>query len=175
MTFVSVCPYPRLRITSGVMWYDMKYDWLNKFYTFYMVAVVGIDIRHGLIIKVHHRNLPNKSKLVLCKPWIHINNHLKLLYISNKMECFNYKGPCGICRRIHIKTFQEELAWATDKRLPAISNIMLFNKTVVPLRKWRIIHCKFICIAMWSLVMYSNCFVIRMLLTDAAWFHMFYV
>ena len=50
------------------MWYDMKYDWLNKFYKFYMVAVVGIDIRHGLIIKEHHRNQPNKSKLVLCKP-----------------------------------------------------------------------------------------------------------
>ena len=33
---VSVCPPPRLLITSGVMWCDMGLcDWLNKFYNFY--------------------------------------------------------------------------------------------------------------------------------------------
>ena len=40
---VFVCPPPRLLITSGMMWCDMDpYDWLNKFYVFYMAAVVGI-------------------------------------------------------------------------------------------------------------------------------------
>ena len=33
-----------LLITSGKMWCDMvpQHDWLNKFYSFYMAAVVGI-------------------------------------------------------------------------------------------------------------------------------------
>ena len=40
---LRVCPPPRLLITSGVMWYDTDpHDWLNKFYGFYMAAVVGI-------------------------------------------------------------------------------------------------------------------------------------
>ena len=35
---------------------------------------------------------------------------------------------------IHVsRQLKEELAWATDKRLQVISNIMLF-KTVIPLR-----------------------------------------
>ena len=33
-----------------------------------MAAIVSIVIRHGLTIKAHHRNQPNKSKLALCKP-----------------------------------------------------------------------------------------------------------
>ena len=35
---------------------------------------------------------------------------------------------------VHVsRRLKEELAWATDKRLQVISNIMLF-KTVIPLR-----------------------------------------
>ena len=49
------------------------------------------------------------------------------------MECFSYKGGCGIRERTHIETFKEELAWVIDKRLCIISNKMLF-KIVVPLR-----------------------------------------
>ena len=40
--YVSVCldlP-PRLVIISGMIW--TSYDWLNKLYSFYMVAVVSI-------------------------------------------------------------------------------------------------------------------------------------
>ena len=43
--------------------------------------------------------------------------------ISNKMEHFSYRGGCGMHGHTHIKAFKEELAWATDKRLPVISNI----------------------------------------------------
>ena len=39
---VCVCPPPRLLITSGVMCDIDPYDWLKKFYGFYMAAVVGI-------------------------------------------------------------------------------------------------------------------------------------
>ena len=35
---------------------------------------------------MYHGNQPNKSKLVLCKPLIHCNSHLKQLWLSNKME-----------------------------------------------------------------------------------------
>ena len=56
------------------MWCDMSpYDWLNKFYGFYMTAMVGIIsavCRCGLKIERHHRNQPNKSKLVLYKPFL---------------------------------------------------------------------------------------------------------
>ena len=44
------------------------YDWLNKFYRFYMVAIVNIISRDGLTIEAHYRNQLNKNKLVVCKP-----------------------------------------------------------------------------------------------------------
>ena len=54
---------------------------------------------------------------------------------------------------VHVlRHLKEELAWATDKWFQVISNIMLF-KTVVPLRN-------IVCVAMWSVVTYSNCLVI---------------
>ena len=61
---VSVCPPPKLVITSGVIW--TLFDWLNKFYSFCIAALVGIVIRPGLTIEMSHRNQPNKSKLVVC-------------------------------------------------------------------------------------------------------------
>ena len=36
-------------MTSGVIW--TPYDWLNKFYSFYMAAVVVIGSGHGLRMK----------------------------------------------------------------------------------------------------------------------------
>ena len=63
---VCVCTRPRQLITSGVMWPNMDPDnWLNKFYSFYMVAVVGIISRCGLSIEAHCKNQPNKYKPVL--------------------------------------------------------------------------------------------------------------
>ena len=55
----------RLLITSGVIW--SPYDWLNKFYSFYMAAVVVIDDGHGLTVEAHRTNQRNKSKLSLYK------------------------------------------------------------------------------------------------------------
>ena len=55
---------PRLLITTGMIgmiW--TPYDWLNKFYSFCMAAVVRIVSSHGLTIEMRHRNQPNKSKL----------------------------------------------------------------------------------------------------------------
>ena len=46
-----------------------------------MAAVVSIISKHDLTIEANHWNQPNKSKLVLCKPQIHFNSHLKQLYI----------------------------------------------------------------------------------------------
>ena len=63
---VSVCPPPRLVITSGMMWHDMDpYDWLNKYCSFCMAAIVGIVSRCGLRIEARRRNQPIKSKLSL--------------------------------------------------------------------------------------------------------------
>ena len=44
-----LCVYtPKLYITSGEIW--PKYDWLNKLYNYYVVAVHVVDVasRHGL-------------------------------------------------------------------------------------------------------------------------------
>ena len=49
------------------------------------------------------------------------------------MERFSYKGGCGVHGHTISRHLKEELAWATDKWLWIISNIMLFE-TVVPLR-----------------------------------------
>ena len=63
--YVCVCPPPMLLITSGVIW--NPYDWLNKFYSFYMGSIVIIDDGRGLKVEVCHINQPNKSKLLLYK------------------------------------------------------------------------------------------------------------
>ena len=52
--FVCVCPPPRPLITSGVIW--TPYDWLNKFYSFYMAAEVVTGSGCGLRIKAHCGN-----------------------------------------------------------------------------------------------------------------------
>ena len=49
------------------------------------------------------------------------------------MEYFSYKGGCGIHEHAHIKPFNKELAWATNKWLWVISNTNVI-KTVIPLR-----------------------------------------
>ena len=46
---------------------------LKNFYSFYMVAVVSIVNRCGLSVDVHHRNQPNKNKLLLYKPLIYFS------------------------------------------------------------------------------------------------------
>ena len=39
------------------------------------------------------------------------------------MECFSYKGGCGILECMHIDTLKEGLSWAIDKQLRLIINI----------------------------------------------------
>ena len=51
---VCVCPAPRLLITSGMIW--TPYDWLNKFYSFYMATLVNIVDGCGLGIDTHCEN-----------------------------------------------------------------------------------------------------------------------
>ena len=47
---MCVCPAPRLLITSGMIW--TPYDWLNKFYSFYMatlVSILSMDVALALV------------------------------------------------------------------------------------------------------------------------------
>ena len=104
---VSVCLPPRLVINSGVMWCDMDLIWLvNKFYSFYMAAMISIVSRHGLRIEVHCRNQSNKSKLALYTLLLHFHSHLKQLYISNQTNHFTYKGGCDVLGHTHIDMSQ---------------------------------------------------------------------
>ena len=83
-----------------------------------MAVVVSTVSRHGLTIEARHRNQPNKSKLVLYKLLLHFQNQLKQLYTSNKIECFTYKGMCGIHGRTEIETFKTRAGlgpWVTAK------------------------------------------------------------
>ena len=102
-----MCLLPRLVITSGMI--CTLYYWLNKFYSFYVAAIVGIVSRHALTIEVRRRNQPNKSNPALYKELPHFYSHLKQLYIlSNKTEHFSYKVGCGICGRTHVKMLKRK-------------------------------------------------------------------
>ena len=84
---LCVCPPPRLVTASDVMWHDMNpYDWLNKFYSFYMAAIVGIISIRGFRIEACCRNQPNKTELTLYKPLLYFYSHLEQLYINNKIK-----------------------------------------------------------------------------------------
>ena len=100
-----VCPPSKLFITSGVIYHHNRLHMigLNKFFSFYMAVVVSIVSRHGLSIDEHHRNQPNKSMLVQYMP---ILSWLKQSYVSNKTECFYYKGRCCICGSKHFEAFK---------------------------------------------------------------------
>ena len=91
---------------SNNQWRDMgtPYNWLNKYYSFCMTAIVGIVSRCGLRIEVRRRNQANKSKskLSLYKPLLCLYSHLKQPYISNRTKRFSYKGGCGMRGRIYM-------------------------------------------------------------------------
>ena len=72
-----------------------------------MAAIFGINSRCGLRIEACHRNQPNKSKVALYKSLLHFYSHLKQLYISNKTECFSYKGGVA-CGRTRIEVFKRK-------------------------------------------------------------------
>ena len=60
-----------------------------------MAVVVGIGSGHNINIYMRRGNYPNKSKLVLYKPLLHCNSHLKQRQRSNTTKDFSYKGGCG--------------------------------------------------------------------------------
>ena len=71
-----------------------------------MANVVSIISRHGLTFEAHCRNQPNQSKLALYKPLAtSLLQSFKTIDISDKMECFNYKGGCGMHGQMHIEAF----------------------------------------------------------------------
>ena len=47
-----------------------------------------------------------------------------LVYVSNKTECFSYKGGCGLHALRYLK---QKLAWTTNKWSWFISNVMLLT------------------------------------------------
>ena len=98
---VRVCLPLRQLITISVMWCGM-----DKLNSFYMAAVISIISRCGLRNKAHHRNQPIKSKLVLNKPLLQLQDSSKQLYINNKMECLGYKSGCDVCMGMYIDRFK---------------------------------------------------------------------
>ena len=70
-----------------------------------MAAVVSIISSRGLSIDACCGNQPNKHKIALYKLSIYFNSSLKQLYISNKIECFSYKGESVM---MCIETFKKK-------------------------------------------------------------------
>ena len=69
---VCLCLSLRLLIASGMMGVILTpYDWSNKFYNFYMAAVVNIVSELDVSIHTDCGNQPNKSNIVLYKPLLH--------------------------------------------------------------------------------------------------------
>ena len=67
--FVYVCVHPEA--ICSVMWSDMNpYDWLNKFYSLYIAAVIGIIDRCSLRIKTCSIN---QSSAVAITYYTHFN------------------------------------------------------------------------------------------------------
>ena len=62
------------------------------------------------------------------------------------MECFSYKGGCGVCEHAHIEAFKKELAWVIDKWLRVNSNKCYYitkelkNKTVLNLKQYCMLY-----------------------------------
>ena len=76
---VCVCVHPPLRllITNAVMWHGMNPIWLVK-----QVYIVGIISRHCLTIEACLADQPNKSKLALCKPLLHLTSFKTAVYMK---------------------------------------------------------------------------------------------
>ena len=118
---VCVCLPPRLAISSGVIWNwtchvksirkDETYIYIYildplRYYSFCMAAIIDIVSRRGLRIEARCRNHPNKSKLSLYKPLLHLYSHLQQLYISNNTKRLSYKSGCGVRGRTLIEAFK---------------------------------------------------------------------
>ena len=103
-----------------------------------MVVIAGIISTMALQLKhVVESNLTRASYVTLHKLLLHFYNHLKQLYISSKTGSSVIKVSVAYVYVPISRCLKQELAWATDKLLWVISNIMLF-KTVIPLRNLRI-------------------------------------
>ena len=63
---------------------------------------------------------------------------------------------------VHVpRCLKEGLAWATDKCLWVVTNLLIKTATPLKLKNKGVLSVNnIVCIAMWSLVMYCNCFVI---------------
>ena len=64
ITFCWLCQCVCVRVRAYVAPWT-PYDWLNKLYSFCMVAIVFID-RRGIKIETHHKSQPNQGKVALC-------------------------------------------------------------------------------------------------------------
>ena len=95
------------------------YNWLSKFYKFYIATLVSIISRPGLTIEAHCRNQHIKIK----KSELDHEFILTVTYIRNSMERFSYKAGYGICGYMCIETFKRRASLGIDKRLQDISNI----------------------------------------------------
>ena len=70
-----------------------------------------------------------------------------------KMERFTYKGGCGICGRTCIKTFKRRAGFGLLVIQNSYATKKLKNKAVSSFNN-------VVSVSMWSLVPYSNCFII---------------
>ena len=93
---VYVCLPPRLLIISDMMWHDMDpYNWLSKFYNFYMRATVGIIIV-GVALELKHLTKTSLwYKSAATSTWYTWNTCVARMSSALKMQC--YVWTCKAC------------------------------------------------------------------------------
>ena len=96
---VRVCKFaPKPLLTSGVMW--ISYDWLNKFYSFYMAKVISTVSRCGLKIETHHRYQPTLFIRIEAQVFISYKRSLTqylyepFLHFTQALIYFTALNPC---------------------------------------------------------------------------------
>ena len=86
---VRICVHPKAindwDCVIGTMW--TKCDHLNKFYSFYKAAVVGIVSKHSLCIKPHNKNQP-----VYVTRFAKASTHSSLIKIFDFGHSYNLLG-----------------------------------------------------------------------------------
>ena len=79
------------------------------------------------------------------KPLILCNSRLKQLYLSNKMKHWVIKVSVAYLDVHILRYLQGEMAWATDKQLWAIINIILLK--IVILLDMYVCMCMYVCVS----------------------------
>ena len=100
---IYLCLPPRLLIISGMIW--TPHDWLNKFYNFYMAAVVSslVGMAFALIYVSQKLAYIIRVSQHYTSCYCNFNTQLKQFHISTCMETFKRRA---VLKGLQMNTFR---------------------------------------------------------------------